>query len=274
MTRTLAKLRPAVKWHGGKGRFAREIVALLPAHETYVEPFAGGLSVLLNKPRSTREVAGDLNGDLIRLYRCLQNRKRDLLEKLGDIPYARDSFVWSLEPGKDDDQVTAAARFIVKHRFSRGGLGRSFSWSKRPRSGQPGDKNAWETICCMLPKIAERLEGVEIHQAPALALIRLLDGHETLFYCDPPYLPESRTARKIYAHEMSSDDHAELLGAIAQVRGMVILSGYRSALYDHALVSWERHEFEKPNNAGQGKTKERRTEVLWLNPACERFVLA
>jgi DNA adenine methylase len=274
MTRTLAKLRPAVKWHGGKAYLAREIVRRMPAHTSYVEPFAGGLSVLLNKPRSAREVVGDLNGDLIGFYRCLQDRERDLLERLGAISYTPQSFAWSLEPGTNDDLITAAARFIVKHRFSRGGLGKTFAWSKRLRGGQPGDKNAWETIRDHLPRIAERLEGVEIHQAPALELIRRHDGPETLFYLDPPYLPESRTARKIYAHEMSRQDHSALLECIAGIRGMVILSGYRSSLYDHALASWERHEIEKPNNAGQGKTKERRTEVLWLSPGCERFVLS
>jgi DNA adenine methylase len=113
-----------------------------------------------------------------------------------------------------------------------------------------------------------------MHHADAIELIRRHDGASTLFYLDPPYLPESRTARRAYTYEMSSQDHSALLECIAGVRGMVILSGYRSALYDHALASWERHEIEKPNNAGQGKTKERRVEVLWLNPACERFVLA
>jgi DNA adenine methylase len=272
MVQKLAKLRPAVKWHGGKAYQARAIVKMMPAHHIYVEPFAGGLSILLNKPRSVREVVGDLNAGLIGFYRCLQNRERDLLERLCTIPYTQESFAWSLDSSNDDDQVTAAARFIVRHRFSRGGLGKTFSWSKRLRGGQPGDKNAWETILDKLPRIATRLEGVEIHHGVALELIRLHDGAETLYYLDPPYLPESRTARKAYAHEMSSEDHSALLECITRVRGMVILSGYPSALYDHALASWERHEVEMANHSGQTKTKERRTEVLWLNPACERRV--
>ena len=59
------KLRPAVKWHGGKTYLARRICALFPKHTYYLEPFAGGLSVLLNKPPARREVACDLNRDLI-----------------------------------------------------------------------------------------------------------------------------------------------------------------------------------------------------------------
>ena len=90
--KTLAKLRPAVKWHGGKAYLARKIVSMLPVHKTYVEPFAGGLSVLLNKPRSAREIVGDLNADLIGFYRCLQDRDRGLLERLRTIPYDAGSF--------------------------------------------------------------------------------------------------------------------------------------------------------------------------------------
>jgi DNA adenine methylase len=55
---------------------------------------------------------------------------------------------------------------------------------------------------------------------------------------------------------------------------MIVLSGYRSALYDRALSGWERHETELPNHSGQGRSKQRRVEVLWLNPACGRFALA
>src|SRR5262249_53588545 len=57
--------RPAVKWHGGKHYLARRILARLPAHRRYVEPFAGGLSVLLNKRPASVEVAADLHPGLI-----------------------------------------------------------------------------------------------------------------------------------------------------------------------------------------------------------------
>jgi hypothetical protein len=54
---------------------------------------------------------------------------------------------------------------------------------------------------------------------------------------------------------------------------MVVLSGYHNPLYDHVLREWERHEFDRPNDSGQTKVKTRRTEVLWLNPACDGFRL-
>src|SRR5260370_12808946 len=41
------RLSPPLKWHGGKHYLASRIVALMPPHLHYVEPFAGGLAVVL-----------------------------------------------------------------------------------------------------------------------------------------------------------------------------------------------------------------------------------
>jgi D12 class N6 adenine-specific DNA methyltransferase len=62
-----------IKWHGGKHYLAKRIVALMPPHLHYVEPYAGGLSVLFAKdPEGVSEVVSDLNGDLTNFWRALQ----------------------------------------------------------------------------------------------------------------------------------------------------------------------------------------------------------
>jgi DNA adenine methylase len=271
--RTKTKLRSPLKWHGGKSYLAGRIAALFPSHRTYVEPFAGGLSVLFTKRRSELEVAGDLNADLVEFYVCLRDRPHDLIRRLRSIPYAPESFQWGCDSSKECDPLERSVRFFVRTRMSRGGLGNGFAWSDRLRGGQPGDVNAWATILDKLPAISARLQGVELYQADALDLIERFDSQWTLFYLDPPYLHTTRTARGAYAYEMSDEDHVRLLDAITDVRGMVILSGYANPLYDHSLRSWERQAFERPNDSGQTKVKTRRVEVIWLSPNCNRFEL-
>jgi DNA adenine methylase len=277
--KTKAQLRSPLKWHGGKSYIAGWINSLLPAHRVYVEPFAGGLSVLLNKRRTAVEVAGDLNSELMHFWTCMRDESAYLIRHLEIVEYSRSEFEEACElMGSHDmdatnDTVEVAASILIKNRMSRGGLGRTFGWSDRKRGGQPGDKNAWDTIRKILPTVAARLRHVELYRADAFDLIGQYDNHDTLFYVDPPYMHETRTARRAYAHEMSDDAHIRLLDTILDVHGMVVLSGYHDPLYDHVLREWERHEFERPNDSGQTKVKTRRVEVLWLNPACDAYRL-
>jgi DNA adenine methylase len=76
MTTTLASstVAPPLKWHGGKQYLARRIVGLMPPYTHYVEPFGGGLAVLLAKdPDGVSEVANDLHSDLMSFWRVLQD---------------------------------------------------------------------------------------------------------------------------------------------------------------------------------------------------------
>ncbi len=75
---------------------------------------------------------------------------------------------------------------------------------------------------------------------------------------------QTRSHRTRYAHEMTDADHAALLDCLRRVRGMVVLSGYATALYDEALTGWRRVEI-----AAMADGSLPRTEVLWINPACE-----
>ena len=63
------------------------------------------------------------------------------------------------------------------------------------------------------------------------------DSPNTLFYLDPPYVHETRTAKKVYKFEMSDRDHRELLETIRQVEGKVLLSGYATRYFATVPVS-------------------------------------
>jgi DNA adenine methylase len=257
-----------VKWHGGKYYQAPpRIVPLFGPHETYVEPYAGGLNAMLNKTRAAVEVAGDLDALLIEMYETLTTRTDALLERLAGVAWGREAFAAAPGWRASGDPLTRATGVIVGSRFSRGGTGRSLATQDRTRGDQPGEVNSWQTIREEMPAIAGRLRGVRFVCGPALDLIRAYDGPDTLFYCDPPYDPTARTARTVYRYEMTVGDHREMLGVLLACRGMVILSGYRTPLYDELVGAWERIDYEMPNHAGQGKQKQRRIESLWLNPA-------
>jgi DNA adenine methylase len=196
------------------------------------------------------------------------------LHWLKELPYTEEIFQQAKEIMRSPDwadDVDRAVSVMVWRRFSRNGLGEDFCWSERlrgktrPCGPQPGDKNAWETILEMMPRIAERLQGVKLHHMDAAQVIRRYNSPNTLFYLDPPYPHETRTAPDMYTHEMTAKDHEELLDLILKLRGTVFISGYHCPLYDNRLASWQFREFDMPNHSGQGEKKEPRTEVLWSN---------
>lgn len=275
------KLRSPLKMHGGKSYLARRINALMPYRPTYIEPFAGGLSILLNRPRAEREIANDLNPWLARFWEVMVDEDRfgRMWNTLSQIPYDSTSFALAKVHLRDQegpepdipwdklDRTLFARQFLVRNRMSRGGLGKDFAWSDRLRGGQPGDVNAWKTfVGGEILRVHERIRGVEIRNDRAATIIKAFDSPDALIYLDPPYLHETRTAKKAYAFEMTRDDHEKLLVLLQGLKGKVFLSGYRSTLYDEALVGWKRHEFEIANHSGQGKAKQRRIECVWESP--------
>ena len=126
---------------------------------------------------------------------------------------------------------------------------------------------AWLSCVDGLPAVHDRLKRVVILNQDALEVIGKQDGPRTLFYLDPPYHKDTRTAKDVYKHEMSDEQHVELLRAVNDCEGKVMISGYHCDLYDGMLSGddWKCHEFDLPNNAAGGKEKRRMTECLWVN---------
>jgi DNA adenine methylase len=86
-----------------------------------------------------------------------------------------------------------------------------------------------------------------------------LGTSNVLIYADPPYLMNTRSCKQ-YRYEMTEQDHLDLLDALKQHRGPVILSGYPSEMYSRELHGWnEIHRKSYNQNAAQ------RTEALWCN---------
>lgn len=258
-----------LKWHGGKSYLAKRIVALMPPHIHYVEPYAGGLAVLLERePQNTSELVNDINGELTNFWRVLQgdesfNRFRRIVEAT---PLSRNEFDNAQTPCHVDN-VDNAVRFFVRCRQSRAGTFKGFTsiTRSRLRRGINGNASEWIGAVDGLPAVHARLRAVVIENLPAIDIIRREATFHTLFYLDPPYLHETRVSTDAYAFEMSELDHIELLHVITSTAAKYVLSGYRSDLYDTMLSHWNRHDFDMPNHAAGGTIKRRMTECVWCN---------
>jgi DNA adenine methylase len=259
-----------IKWHGGKFYLASRIVALMPPHVHYVEPFAGGLAVLLAKdPEGVSEVVNDLNGSLTGFWRVLQDDEtfRRFHRLCEATPFSEVEYRDAAKSDISADPALAAWKFFVRCRQSLAGRMDSFAPLSRARTRRNMNEqaSAWLGAIDGLPAVHARLRRVVVLNRDALDVIRQQDGEKTLYYLDPPYLADSRTAPDVYAHEMTVAQHESLLETIRSCKGKVMISGYANALYDRELAGWDRHEFSLPNNAAGGEIKRRMTEVLWAN---------
>jgi DNA adenine methylase len=273
MPNGISKLRPVVKCYGGKHYLAKWIISQFPEHQIYLEPFGGAASVLLNKTPVGVEVYNDLNLRITNIFRVLQKQGADFAARMEFVPYSQKEFedAGTYPPGATD--LDKAVCDYIRYRQSFGGKGTTWSCTTgRPRGGKAGDVNAWLTAIDQLPEITARLMRVQFLHQPAIQAIRRFDSPETLIYCDPPYLPETREAnsRDIYCVEMTEADHRGLADVLNACASAVVLSGYPSALYDTLYKNWRRVYKSIANHAAGGKTKSRKTEVLWIKDAATK----
>lgn len=269
-TATTKRKLIAFGWYGGKYSHLDWLLPLLPKCHHYCEPFAGSAAVLLNRSPSPIETYNDLDGEVANFFRVLRTSKAQLVEAIGLTPFSREEFGLACELDPEQSPLERARRFYVRARQVRTGLaqtatiGRWANCKLTSRAGMSGVISRWLGAVEDLPEIAERLLRVQIENRPAVDVIRLYDSPGTLFYCDPPYVHDTRGDDSAYGFEMSDKQHHELAEVLASAKGMVAISNYQCALMEKLypppkwtkLVSRERTIHS---------TKGTRVEALWVN---------
>lgn len=259
--------RPVLRYHGGKWKLAPWIIQHFPPHKVYVEPFGGAASVLLRKPRCYAEVYNDLGDEVVNVFRVMRDphQAKDLKAKLKLSPFSETEFFEAYEP--TEDNIERARRTITRSFFGFGSASSNTKYKTgfRGKCFRSGTSPAadWRNYSDMLDFFCERLQGVTIRNKPALELIPNLDREDVLFYVDPPYVRSTRCKDNngdVYPHEMDDSQHRDLAAALKDLKGKVILSGYRCDLYEELYGEWE--SIDRKWFADGAKE---RVETLWFN---------
>lgn len=259
---------PVIRYHGGKFRLASWVISLMPKHTCYVEPFGGAAGVLIQKPRSYAEVYNDLDGEVVNLFRVLRNPEMNqLLQNACALtPYSREEFSMAQQPA--EEPIERARRMVVRASMGFGsasGVGGNSGFRSDSKRKYATAAHLWERYPNNLAAVCQRLQGVIIENKDAVAIMRSHDAETTLHYIDPPYVPETRVqGNRYYNHEMSPADHEQLLAVATIMKGMVMISGYDSELYNDMLSGWHKETKDSRISAGRG-TKVKK-ECLWISP--------
>jgi DNA adenine methylase len=256
-------------WYGGKFSHLDWLLPLLPDAHHYCEPYAGSAAVLLNRRPAPVETYNDIDGEVVNFFKVLREDPEELTRLIKLTPFSREEFYLAVtDSGRGLSRMERARRFYVRARQARTGLaqtatlGRWANCRNTSRGGMSGVISRWFGGIEALSEIGERLLRVQIENRPATDVMRLYDGSNTLFYCDPPYLHETRGDRKAYAFEMNEAEHRDLASVLHRISGKAAISGYRCALMDRLYKDWRRFDADEKHCHS---IKQLRRECVWMN---------
>lgn len=268
-------VRTPLRWVGGKGRFLEEIYKHFPLHTTFVDVFGGGGSVILGKNPAKVDVYNDLDERLANFFRVISDEEKatELQKRLENTLYSRRVFEEAKELQYNNlSDIDRAYWFFIVSKQSFGGIGEAFGYAVAAKgSDYPSCIKGFHSGIERLKSAHKRLREIQIENLDFSDLIPRYDTPETLFYLDPPYVQGIRTSRIMYNHEMTTQCHEKLVNLLLGIKGMAILSGYETEIYNPLLESgWKQEKFDvfaRISNNAQGLLTPR-TECLWISPNC------
>ncbi len=216
--------KPIIPWMGGKTRLLKQIIPLIPAHQCYVEVFAGGAALFYKKQPVKVEVLNDINGELINLYRVVQHHLEEFVRQFKWALSSREVFKW--EKMKQPETLTdiqRAARFYYLQKLAFGGKvdGQTYgtATTAKPRLN--------------LLRIEEdlsdahlRLSRVNIEHLDWVKCIEKYDRKHTLFYLDPPYYETAG-----YGVDFGLEQYEKMAELARTIKGKIIIS-----INDHPTI--------------------------------------
>ena len=259
----------AFGWYGGKFSHLDFILPYLPNDaKHFCDVFGGSAAILINRRPAPVETYNDIDSELVNFFEVLRDHGEELIKAISLTPFSREELIKACEISSELTNLERARRFYVRARQTRTGLAQTSSegrWAHcvlTSRAGMAGSVSRWLGAVEGLPEIVQRLQRVQIENAPAHEVIKRYDTKDTLFYIDPPYVHKSRGDSKAYGYEMTEKEHTELANLLKDVKGRVVISGYRTEIYDDLYKDWHRIDAPiKTINSSKGK----RQESLWLN---------
>jgi DNA adenine methylase len=255
----------------------------------------GGASLFFARKPAAVEVLNDLNGDLVNLFRCLQDPKTfpELQHRIRYTLYSRAEFGRAIDilNGDETDPVLRAwAMFVAANQSFAGKYDVIGNWGKAIHESARGiaaENNKWIMRLSMLEDWHRRLLMVQIDNRDALEVIRYYDNLDAVFYLDPPHHPDTWDVSQGYDHVADASHHEQLVELILQCKGTVVLSGYDHPIYQSLIENgWTVTTYETVayaagrvrgsglQGAGAAMAKVPRIECIWSNPRAQEMLAA
>lgn len=222
------KVKPFLKWAGGKGQLLSEIEKYYPFEDgvitKYAEPFVGGGAVLfdiLSKYDLDEVYISDINAELINTYRIIRDDIDELIAMLSvmqgdfvpmDTEHRKSYYLAKRERfndlkvnGDESINIEKAALMIFLNKTCFNGL---FRVNKKGLFNVPMGSYKNPMICDEenLRAVSEKLQSVKIVCGDYKESADFIDAN-TFVYFDPPYRPITDTASfTAYTENLFNDE--------------------------------------------------------------------
>ncbi|MFD2165485.1 Dam family site-specific DNA-(adenine-N6)-methyltransferase [Thalassotalea euphylliae] len=261
------KNRAFLKWAGGKYTLCDVINKMLPKGDCLIEPFVGAGSVFLNS-NYKRYILNDINRDLINVYKLLQTQPERYIQEAQKLfseqhNQADAYYEYRKVFNASTDVFERSILFLYLNRHGYNGLCRynksggynvPFGKYKKPYFPQKE-----------LQIFAEKSQRAEFHcENYRDTFARATDGD--VIYCDPPYVPLSKTASfTSYAgNGFGLDEQADLANAAEETivdvpKATVLISNHDTIwtrkIYEHAKRIRKLNVARTISQKGNGRKK-------------------
>lgn len=210
------KVKPFVKWAGGKGSLLNQLNKYYPLElkngeiECYIKPFVGGEAVLidiLQNYKVKEAYAFDINENLINSYNIIKNNVNELIYNLKILEKeylrlekeARKEYFYNIREqynsyklGKDEKSLQKAVEFIFLNRTCFNGL---YRVNKNGGFNVPMGNYKNPTICDEenLKALSRLIKNVNFEYGDYKTSQKYIKKN-TFVYFDPPYRPLNVTS--------------------------------------------------------------------------------
>jgi DNA adenine methylase len=258
----------AFNYFGGKFTWLEYLYKHFPDDFTHlVDLFSGSMSVSLNYPGNVIKTANEINSDITNFFEVLRDHEPELIRLLLLTPCSL--LEYNNSWNRSEDKIEQARRFYVRIRQSFFGLGaqrknKGWHMAKQHTNARGGETvSRWNNALEKLHDVAEVIRSnFQITNLDYLECIDKIVFPKAFFYCDPPYVAESRKSFNDYKFEFSQADHICLSDKLHSIDALAMVSGYNSELYNDLYHDWTKITFPtKLNNIRSGEV----TEIIWIN---------
>ncbi|HMR88503.1 MAG TPA: DNA adenine methylase [Saprospiraceae bacterium] len=249
-------MKSPISYYGGKAMMVKTLESLIPDHKTYVESFAGGLSLFFHKQPSKIEVINDINCNVSNFYKQIKHNFNKLNEMIQDTLHCESTYNYARDIYRgrvDVDDITRAWAFWVGANYSFGGSVFDGSFQITTNSNDschPGTKSNEKRRRFL--QYQHRLERAMILNKDAIEVISKYNNPDIFHYADPPYIGANQG--HYYGYKL--EDFKNLLDVASTTKSKIMISCYwHDIISDYNFNIYKKEMPIRISNASQKKTE-------------------